>query len=1278
MAGTPEERYRENLQHLQNPKVQAMLKVIRHAEGTDNPKGYNTRVGYTYFDDLSKKPGQKVYIKSIGDYSSAEGAYQFLNSTYEGLSKKLNLRDFSKKSQDIAAVELLRENGALYNILEDDFEGAVVKASPTWASLPNSKGGSNYKDQKVRNIESLKNIYFGNQNSQGEYLSEDPYKTEVPQAPNTQKVSYLADSSLFSNFEEEKTKNAQEELIQAQQQKNNENEFIQSLIKQAQVQFVDPEKNNSFQGEEENMFQVGGQRNKAMQILDKVNQKNQTENYKLKDERRENTTQIDNTRAFIKPKFTDPKKTFVEGTGKASFLEKPVEYSKRIVESSLNNFNKTLGIDVYPTPMSTDKTITEKDTVININNNKVDFNRFNQYKKANTLIGGEFIEGNSNNIKTAKEWKNSQNELIGDSDIVTKDVKSFYGVEDGKLKLGSIKDFNPNTIVVANRYDKGQKINKTAIVDGRLRLLDDSNNPIYTNVTEGGKLILYSEDNKNPVFISFNDPKKGQQQVEEYIKKNTNTKPIVIDNGRYRHYATSNNLLSSENIDNYHSSDILRDREVGYNLSLTPKMEDGGEYSEQESAFLEEIKGIPISSGGMYQYPNQKVVIPSSRITMKNIPHSILAITDQGDKKILEPEKEYQLKGNSTLEIPLTEAEKAFLQEFQDGGLKNVYTPQGQVDPNTGMVSTSSSTPSSQTLNLEDVAFSVNLPEIVLQGKPKTKEKLTLKQEREILKQQPSTEMRGITNILEEETKTKDKTYNKEAIIASENYEKQLIEDKKQKELKLYNNRRNDLNSTETIGVFDINKLNNTESIKKVQEELVSAGYDLNPTGKFENNGVDGKMGKITKAAIDDYNKYGVKGRYTSYKTGEGLLGKCTEKQCNEFTQNEIFRNLKPQVEREEWNNLTGLTGDAWRMGENIEKAGGQKIETKKVKPGDVVMVHVGGSSYAEEAKKYGKDYTHTGIVDKVNPDGTYYITHNVHEETDEGTQGREYRNKIDPKNNKVTGWNTLYVKEAYRPNYGAVKNYEKSNSIRKDTSIVLNKDKEGISEYMNKNTDSKLKTNDAFENINTFLKPINDVENKKKVSVKYNLDEDEYQSLSKVALGILGQEGSFGTSLKLPVKQAGATISKALNYFPPAVGLNEVYKAVTGENILKQDEVSKGAGQFKYKTNLGNADLGYLGVNEDNFAKDENMPLVMLNKLAEEYKLQRKKYGVEKALYKTVEKYNRGKNTKFSDSYDSDYVNKVLNFTTIFDITDKEKSKYNTTLDKIMLNDNVLKFKKL
>ena len=45
----------QNRELLKNPSVQAMLKTIRYAEGTAGDRGYNTRVGYSQFDDLSKK-----------------------------------------------------------------------------------------------------------------------------------------------------------------------------------------------------------------------------------------------------------------------------------------------------------------------------------------------------------------------------------------------------------------------------------------------------------------------------------------------------------------------------------------------------------------------------------------------------------------------------------------------------------------------------------------------------------------------------------------------------------------------------------------------------------------------------------------------------------------------------------------------------------------------------------------------------------------------------------------------------------------------------------------------------------------------------------------------------------------------------------------------------------------------------------------------------------------------------------------------------------------------
>jgi hypothetical protein len=85
-----------------------------------------------------------------------------------------------------------------------------------------------------------------------------------------------------------------------------------------------------------------------------------------------------------------------------------------------------------------------------------------------------------------------------------------------------------------------------------------------------------------------------------------------------------------------------------------PKLQQGGNIVDNEKAFLEELKTLPISKYGMYEFPNQKVIVPSSDITMKNIPHKILGISlETGEKKMMLPEKEYKFANTkNVLEIP--------------------------------------------------------------------------------------------------------------------------------------------------------------------------------------------------------------------------------------------------------------------------------------------------------------------------------------------------------------------------------------------------------------------------------------------------------------------------------------------------------------------------------------------------------------------------------------------------------------------------------------------------
>ena len=80
-----------------------------------------------------------------GCVSTAAGAYQFIKATWIRLRDKLQLPDFSPASQDLAAVQLLDDIGALKLVQSGDIEAALAKASKVWASLPGSSAQQNPK-----------------------------------------------------------------------------------------------------------------------------------------------------------------------------------------------------------------------------------------------------------------------------------------------------------------------------------------------------------------------------------------------------------------------------------------------------------------------------------------------------------------------------------------------------------------------------------------------------------------------------------------------------------------------------------------------------------------------------------------------------------------------------------------------------------------------------------------------------------------------------------------------------------------------------------------------------------------------------------------------------------------------------------------------------------------------------------------------------------------------------------------------------------------------------
>lgn len=131
-------------QALGNPNAQKYLRMIAQAEGTYKDASsdpYRVAFGGSTFDDLSKHPNVLRDFKQTDgktNKTSAAGAYQFLGSTWDDVAGKLGLQDFSPRSQDLAALELIRRAGALDDVLNGRFDQAVQKTGTVWASLPSS------------------------------------------------------------------------------------------------------------------------------------------------------------------------------------------------------------------------------------------------------------------------------------------------------------------------------------------------------------------------------------------------------------------------------------------------------------------------------------------------------------------------------------------------------------------------------------------------------------------------------------------------------------------------------------------------------------------------------------------------------------------------------------------------------------------------------------------------------------------------------------------------------------------------------------------------------------------------------------------------------------------------------------------------------------------------------------------------------------------------------------------------------------------------------------
>jgi len=140
--------------------VVAFLDMLAWSEGTDNgrqptrDRGYDVLVGGQMYTGYADHPRVLVDLPRLGIQSTAAGRYQLLRRYFDAYRKSLGLKDFTPLSQDLIAVQQIRERRALPLIQAGKIAEAIAAVRNIWASLPGAGYG-----QHEHKLEQLLSVF---------------------------------------------------------------------------------------------------------------------------------------------------------------------------------------------------------------------------------------------------------------------------------------------------------------------------------------------------------------------------------------------------------------------------------------------------------------------------------------------------------------------------------------------------------------------------------------------------------------------------------------------------------------------------------------------------------------------------------------------------------------------------------------------------------------------------------------------------------------------------------------------------------------------------------------------------------------------------------------------------------------------------------------------------------------------------------------------------------------------------------------------------------------
>lgn len=133
----------------------AFLDMLAWSEGTDKPgqptknHGYDVIVGGSLFTSYADHP-RKLITLNPRLKSTAAGRYQLLSRYWDAYRSQLGLKDFSPASQDMVALQQIKERRALELIDNGYIRQAIDRCSNIWASLPGAGYGQH--EHKIENL----------------------------------------------------------------------------------------------------------------------------------------------------------------------------------------------------------------------------------------------------------------------------------------------------------------------------------------------------------------------------------------------------------------------------------------------------------------------------------------------------------------------------------------------------------------------------------------------------------------------------------------------------------------------------------------------------------------------------------------------------------------------------------------------------------------------------------------------------------------------------------------------------------------------------------------------------------------------------------------------------------------------------------------------------------------------------------------------------------------------------------------------------------------------